>query len=1312
MSADAPLDDDAYLDELFERMSDAVAEGRPVDPAAWVVDRPHLLEEAEACLRTARATSMGRTRETRTLAGYAILGELGSGAMGDVYLAEREALGGHPVALKVLPASVRHANGARERFLLEARALARVRHPNIVAIHDVVETEDCLAYAMEWIDGAPLSKIVRGRKARAAGTPSPDDAAGDDPETLPDAQWVPFVCRAGAGLARALEAMHAAGLLHRDVKPSNVLVDRAGTAHLADFGLVHDEEHSMQTQTGAFLGTLAYAAPEQLRGARADARSDVYGLGATLYQALTGELPHEASNPGALLHSIENDRLVPAAKRNPRLPRDLCVVVEKALERDPAARYASASALADDLDRVLALQPIHARPASAGERFAKLLRRNRRAARVGLVTALVALVVGTFAVVRTWERARLPQLYATHVRDARLALLGDDLQDRALIAVLSRGGARDAADELAALDRALSLYRSALALDDRDPEIVDEAEVVALARAVAAGEKGPRPPSDAFARRCPTAVEAFAAAADGRAHRYPVARLLDDADRRATGLFAYLRGATDVAIDYLGPFGLREQPDPLVEGLLGQVHLFTHRTGLAYPRLFRASEEIPESGSLAVAAAIAAIAEDDLDVGRRLLERAESSPLPAREHELALARCDLAVAEGADLEDLRSTYAAHASTYWLARWRLGSVDERLGAPDRALRAYLDTLRAYPSPAEHAAAVRRTAEAWWAPLAEGERRVRLLAALDGELEAFGSLLDLAAAVHGDGPTTSDSFARVAAHVAASGLEPTALVALPGERKRELAQRWCDPESREPGPDDAALTSLLADFSERMDRRDTVRGALSPTAVWAAAAGRDAYGTALGVLGDLTGDGAPELLVASATADTNGRDAGTVDVVDASTGEVLRSAHGERAFDRFGASVAALDDLDGDGLPEWVGLAPQFEIAGAGYARVESGRGEALLVVDGPAEGAGLTVVAAVGDLDGDARSDFALGAPRVGGTNVGRVVVHASADGDKLRVWNGERADDGLGQCVVGMGDADLDGWPDVAISAGSIATHGAGRVEVFSGRTGEALHRLVPEPWTLHFGTALAPAGDLDADGHPDLLVGAAHPSTADTRPGSAFAISGRDGRTLLELQGARSGGGFGVALSPVGDLSGDGLPDLAVTEWNPYRPYEPALCFHASSGEFLARLGGAARVVTLPTAPDARELELVTSGAAALERWSFAPRVPEPAAVRASPGRRPLFRPLHLAVESDDLDRVRALLEQGESPDEPAAYGLTPLHVAVLLGRGEAVSILLEHGADPTRETDLGFDARELARRDPYERGASALAERLSAPD
>jgi serine/threonine protein kinase len=312
----------------------------------------------------------------RELAGYELLRELGRGAMGTVHLARRNAFGGREVALKVLPPEAVAARAPRQRFLAEARALSRLRHANIVSILEVIESEECHAYAMEWIDGASLAELIR---LRCAPCRTERDVPGGRLAALSRRRWVRFVARVGVDVGRALGEVHRARLLHRDVKPSNVLVRADGTALLSDFGLVLGAERVQRTYAGAFRGTLSYAPPEQARGEAATARSDVYGLGATLYEALALRRPFEGGSAQELARAVREGGATPLRRVKRRTPRDLEAIVARAMQVDPEQRYATADELADDLALWLAARPVRARPPGLLGRAGRLLARVLRA---------------------------------------------------------------------------------------------------------------------------------------------------------------------------------------------------------------------------------------------------------------------------------------------------------------------------------------------------------------------------------------------------------------------------------------------------------------------------------------------------------------------------------------------------------------------------------------------------------------------------------------------------------------------------------------------------------------------------------------------------------------------------------------------------------------------------------------------------------------------------------------------------------------------------------------------------------------------
>jgi WD40 repeat protein len=304
--------------------------------------------------------------------GYEITSEMGRGGMGVVYLARHVPLN-RTVALKMIRGGSLATAGERERFLADAKAIAQLRHPGIVQVFDYGTQDGLPFFSLEFCEGGSLA-------ARLAGNPMPPREA---------AQLVEQV-------ARAVQAAHDAGIVHRDLKPANVLL--AAVPKVTDFGLAKRLDEATQTQTGAVLGTPSYMPPEQARGEKAiGLAADVYGLGAILYECLTGRPPFRATTATETLLQVQNDDPVPPRRLVPAVPRDLETICLKCLRKEPAKRYPTAQALADDLKRFLDGQPVRARPVNAFERAGKWTR--RRPAVAGLLALLFMLTVTSFAII-------------------------------------------------------------------------------------------------------------------------------------------------------------------------------------------------------------------------------------------------------------------------------------------------------------------------------------------------------------------------------------------------------------------------------------------------------------------------------------------------------------------------------------------------------------------------------------------------------------------------------------------------------------------------------------------------------------------------------------------------------------------------------------------------------------------------------------------------------------------------------------------------------------------------------------------------
>jgi eukaryotic-like serine/threonine-protein kinase len=403
---------------------------------------------------------------------YEIQRELGRGGMGVVYLAHDVDLK-RPVAFKVLPKGFAGSAQARARFRREAETASRLSHPNLCGVFGVGEESECDWIAMRYVPGRTLAEEIAA--ARASGQRTWRNTAaelGDRPA------WHDSV-RLIETIARALHAAHDAGIVHRDLKPSNVMIDPAGVPVVLDFGLAHDlsEDSPTLTHSGDVLGTPHYMAPEQIQGQarHADRTTDVWALGVMLYEVLTLARPFDGATRDSLYRDILQREPVKLRKANRGLPRDLDVVVATALEKDPARRYSSALALADDLRAVLEIRPIHARPPTIAVRAIKFARRRPA---VALFIATLAIVLPTLTIL--WTSARSERRRATRaalgqVLDAAAALDDRNLgrAERALGKARELGAASgDVAEIERRLARLAELERlETLCLDrDSDPD--------------------------------------------------------------------------------------------------------------------------------------------------------------------------------------------------------------------------------------------------------------------------------------------------------------------------------------------------------------------------------------------------------------------------------------------------------------------------------------------------------------------------------------------------------------------------------------------------------------------------------------------------------------------------------------------------------------------------------------------------------------------------------------------------------------------------------------------------------------------------
>jgi serine/threonine protein kinase len=399
------------------------------------------------------------------LGDYHIVREVGRGGMGIVYEAQQLSLG-RLVALKVLPHAASVDPKQRQRFQIEAQAAAQLHHPHIVPIFGVGCDRGIHYYAMQFIDGLSLAVIIRDLRSGDCATPAwaepwpsagpvenkeacssaadtasgaqlhliPNESASSDrprdasldqeqksdaserngeppaASTAPsgvhkDRGFCRKVARLGVEAADALEHAHALGILHRDIKPANLLIDRAGAVWITDFGLARFSGDSSLTGSGDIVGTLRYMSPEQSLARRGvvDQRTDIYALGATLYELLTLRPAFDGRDHHELLRQIAQDEPIPPRKLNQAVPRDLETIVLKAMAKSPAGRYATAQELSEDLQRFLNDDPIMARRPGPFERTLRWARRRKELVATAAAIVILSMVVGAFV---TWRQAR------------------------------------------------------------------------------------------------------------------------------------------------------------------------------------------------------------------------------------------------------------------------------------------------------------------------------------------------------------------------------------------------------------------------------------------------------------------------------------------------------------------------------------------------------------------------------------------------------------------------------------------------------------------------------------------------------------------------------------------------------------------------------------------------------------------------------------------------------------------------------------------------------------------------------------------
>ncbi|MBM4061057.1 MAG: hypothetical protein FJ265_08165 [Planctomycetes bacterium] len=1183
--------DGEILADLFDTLLQEILEGNTPDLARYLPDRPDLKDRIARTWALACSVAGRREPSRPVLGGYEIVRELGHGGMGTVYLARHQALQ-RDVAIKVLPHSLAMSGHAKQRFLEEARALARLRHDHVVRVHRIIDHAEMLAFEMEYVEGPSLQKVILGLQqqpkpqsleALAAVLGLPAAALG----TRSPVEW--FV-RTGIRIARALAEVHRHGLVHRDVKPSNVLLRKDGQPLLADFGLARlgDPE---ATQPAGFAGTPIYAAPERLRDGDAglDARADVYSLAVTLYEALSLRPPFAGSTTHEVLRRIENGQLPALRKQAPHVSRDLETVLGKAMEPDPKHRYPTADAFADDLERLLSLQPILARPAGPVRALGRFLRRNQRVCIGALAGALLVAGATWPALAHAGALASSREASAAATHAARLQLLSLDSLHGASLRAFAGAGSQPLRQPSAAAAQAQSLgtaarhYAEALAADPTNEDARLEHAVVAVAAELRQPRAAPDPTAPADRRRAalPPLARA-AAAADREAVRGGLATA-DAADRFAAGLLAYLLG--DLTTSAACWRGLDERlPDhPLLDACLALQLASDGLADRAWPRLFHAARRFPGASSLALALADAALAMGDLPLAETWL-----AGLPAGTGPVALGRRRLLEA---DLLAARRQPDAAARAYReLAQadptdpgpqLRLACLAAAQGDRDARARLLQSLRTRWPdyAPARLEAArdalLRRDLPAYLA-----EARYVLGQDLPQLPRAAAS--DLAAVLELGG--LQDLLPPEAAADLLRARPPTHTVALP------LAA-WVRP---------AQLASLRRALEAVRVADGCLRAARTGTVLDVAAALRGAWHTALSLPGltctlpaawqltllgappvladaparllsllsmpfaraldapmrfvreqplvqtttdlqaftfglqtafsrDFDGDSLPDVAIACPASRSTG---GHVELRSLADGSLLRRLEAEGADHLFARSLAVLGDVDGDLCDDLLVGSPSMHEARAprGEATLYSGRaGRVLWRTAGPTSTFGVAV-ARLADLDGDGVADFVVGAPPLSltGGQRGRAFVGSGATGAILRELVPGQPGSWFGAALAAAGDVDGDGLEDVLV--GGNVGNAPGLVVLFSGGTGAQLLTFADEFPGTDYGACVAGAGDADGDGTPDLAIGAPGLSSRGRDRGKVQILSGRSGQVIVELFGERPGEGFGATLAAAGE--------------------------------------------------------------------------------------------------------------------------------------------------------------------------------------
>ncbi|MBY0589472.1 protein kinase [bacterium] len=433
LSAGQTMNDTERIAEVVEEYLQLVRDGGHPDPHQFAERLPEqrgeLLEilqtiaiiEASKRKRSAVASSQGlfdTMAQPPNIKDFRIVREIGRGGMGVVYEAWQESLHRF-VGLKVLRVNKVDAPQAWNRFQQEVLAAAKLHHTNIVPVFGTGEADGCFFYAMQLIDGRSLNDVLTAYD-------TPNTNVGSVLEGIPDQQkdsvaYFDFVASIGSRIARAIDFAHRHGVIHRDIKPGNILLDRENTPWVTDFGLAKQRDAEDLTRTGEIVGTLRYLAPERFKGTSLP-QGDIYSIGLTLRDLLCRRRVDLTEDLASAFERIRRGSHFSPRTIDSRIPRDLDTIIQKSTAYEVQDRYLTAEALADDLDRYLRREPVLARSAGIVLRWKRWAQRNPIVATLSMILIAVG-CLGVTGVVWQWRRAEANRILAEqNFREAKLAV--------------------------------------------------------------------------------------------------------------------------------------------------------------------------------------------------------------------------------------------------------------------------------------------------------------------------------------------------------------------------------------------------------------------------------------------------------------------------------------------------------------------------------------------------------------------------------------------------------------------------------------------------------------------------------------------------------------------------------------------------------------------------------------------------------------------------------------------------------------------------------------------------------------------------